>query len=211
MACPGSASPVGVNGYLSTRLNAPTIPLKEPFLVPVVQALQLTVGPLGACSRFVCEISSQKRQQINLSFGFIESRQLSGGGGKWVDGSSPQQRHGRTPEGTESFSVATKRPLSTTAVPGEAWCRLAQLSLRQLQERRGGTATDKGTHHFPVVRPHMDTCVTAAQLPTLVNPSSRRFNPNGHRMHLGCSPYMRTNPTRPTGPCNPNQPSSSTA
>ena len=117
MACPGSASPVGVNGYLSTRLNAPTIPLKEPFLVLVVQSLQLTVGPLGACSRFVCEISSQKRQQINLSFGFIESRQLSGGGGKWVDGSSPQQRHGRTPEGTESFSVAAKRPLSTTAVP----------------------------------------------------------------------------------------------
>jgi hypothetical protein len=30
-------------------------------------------------------------------------------------------------------------------------------------------------------------CVTAAQLPTLVNPSSRRLNPNGHRMHLGCS------------------------
>jgi hypothetical protein len=42
---------------------------------------------------------------------------------------------------------------------------------------------------------------------TLVNPSSRRCNPNGHRMHLGCSPYMRTNPTRP----NPDQPSSSTA
>jgi hypothetical protein len=97
---------------------------------------------------FVCEISSQKRLQINLSFGFIGSRQLSGGGGKWVDGSSPPQRHGRTPEGTESFSVATKRPLSTTAVPGEAWCRLAQLSLRQLQERRGGTATDKARTIF---------------------------------------------------------------
>jgi hypothetical protein len=40
-----------------------------------------------------------------------------------------------------------------------------------------------------------------------LNGASRRFNPKGPRMHLGCSRYMRTNPTRP----NPDQPSSSTA
>ena len=34
-----------------------------------------------------------------------------------------------------------------------------------------------------------------------------RFNPHGPRMHLGCSRYMRRNPTRP----NPNPPRSSTA
>jgi hypothetical protein len=39
------------------------------------------------------------------------------------------------------------------------------------------------------------------------HPSSRRFNPSGHRMHLGCSRYMRRNPTRP----NPGPPSASTA
>jgi hypothetical protein len=37
--------------------------------------------------------------------------------------------------------------------------------------------------------------------------SSRRFNPKGPRMHLGCSRKMRRNPTRP----NPDQPRSSTA
>jgi hypothetical protein len=53
--------------------------------------------------------------------------------------------------------------------------------------------------------------VSTPQLLQGAVPTSRalhaRFNPNGPRMHLGCSRYMRRDPTRP----NPDQPRSSTA
>jgi hypothetical protein len=76
----------------------------------------------------------------------------------------PHRAHGARPRG----AGAAKDPECDLDAPRDV-CARTQLAQ---------TPTNQATK--------LIHCVTAAQLPALVNPRSRRFNPKGPRIHLGC-------------------------
>jgi hypothetical protein len=130
------------------------------------------------------------------------------------NGAVPAHRMPLYPAPHASYAIA---PTTTTSQPSTLDPRVRQPrpargpdGSRGFSRNGGGELTQEAELTQPLTQGHASATQGHSQAfsgLTQVRPSSRRCNPNGPRMHMGCSRYMRRNPTRP----NPNQPRSSAA